>query len=274
MEDNEKLFVEDDLMDSNAALDTDNLQIYEMSETMDIQEIQKFVRRRKLGTVITVLVCLLGTICVLALFSRPAHHNETDSFFRMVLDFYNNKVNGTYWLLAVYVVGVLLLLVVVLGFLTRFDKFARRARGGSFLYDRVGLCFEGRMGLRFLPALVGVVYFVLAAVMRAQNEVMNFDPPTYFPIGQHYSAGQWLNFAFVTLEVFLILLVVADAFISAGPWGAIVHLAVILPLNVYAMVTVLGILYEVVQLVGFIVQLVFVLIAVVLYFGFSLSKRK
>lgn len=271
MKDNEKLFVEDDLIDSDDELDPDNLQFYDVSETMDLPEIQKFVRRRKFGTVMTVLACLFGTICVLALFSRPDHHSKTDAFFKKMIDLYH-RVDGTLWSLVLVAVGILLV-VVSIRFLPQFDQFTRRAPGGSFLYDRVGLCFEERKGLRFLPALVGIVYFVLAALLRWHDEELSFDPPTYFPIGQHYSSGEWLNFVFVTLGVFLILLVVAEAIISAGPWGAIVHLAVILPLNIYALVTVLSVLYAVIQLVGFFVQLVFVLIAAFIYLRFSLIKR-
>lgn len=212
-------------------------------------------RSGRAGLIITLIICAVGTIALMAFFSRPEHHEKTDELFRKLIAFFVSAWNTMPWGIVMLAGGLVVPLFGIL-VLPPFDRLTRRAPAGSFLYDNVGLHFESSIGLRFLPSLLMSLYLIIAAFMQGADANMSFDPPSYFPFGQEMGAGQWLNLIFMALTLFSLLLVCAEGIISAGPFGMIVHIPVILAANVYIVVLMAGIMFVCVTLLGFIGKLI------------------
>lgn len=271
MEDDNELFSSDTLEDEE--LNPDDLSVYDDSTVIvDTAEVKKVIGRRRLALVITLVCCFICTVATLAVFSRPNHHSNIDAFFKGVLDFFTKAWNTGPWGFVILGGGVAIPLVSLL-VIPRWDVLTRRAPGGSFLYDNVGLCFERRIGFRFIPAFLTILYLVIAAFMRRFDNSASFDPPSYFPFGQHYSGGEWLNLVFVTLTVFSIFLVIAEGVISSGPWGMIIHIPVILAANVCLVAAMTAIMFVVVTLLGFLGQLIMAFIALSALGGMNIKTK-
>lgn len=102
-------------------------------------------KNRKIGLMITLAICALGTVITLVMFSREGFHQRTDELFKWLgerlAEFFNNGYGG-YIILA----GALLVPLGTLFLLPSIDALARRAPAGSFLLDRVGLYFGNCRG--------------------------------------------------------------------------------------------------------------------------------
>lgn len=229
---------------------------------------------RMVGVIITLVCCAAGTIGMLAAFSLPNHHENTDALFKKLIDFFVGLWNTMPWGI-VLLAGALIVPLLGLLALPFLDRLTRRAPAGSFLYDNVGLSLENRPGLRFVPSFLTVIYFIIAAFLQGADSSVSFDPPGYFPFTQSYSAGEWLNFVFVTLTLFSLFLVIADGVISAGPWGLLIHIPVILAANVYLVVLMTAIMFVVVTLFGFVGKILMTAVALVFIGGVSaVTQRK
>lgn len=228
-------------------------------------------RTGRTGLIITLIICAAGTAAVLAFFSHPEHHEKTDELFRRLISFFVTAWNTMPWGIVILAGGLVVPLLGII-VLPHFDELTRCAPAGSLLYDNVGLCFETSPGLRFLPSLLTSLYLIIAAFMQGAEADMSFDPPSYFPFGQELSAGQWLNVIFMALTVFSLLLVCAEGVISAGPFGMILHIPVILAANVYIAVLVTGIMFVGVTLLGFVGKVI-VSAIVLTCFGTAARRR-
>lgn len=225
------------------------------------------------GTAVTLACCAVGTAAALVLFSQPGFHEQTDEFFRQAIDFFVKLWNTMPW---GFVILGCALAVPLLGLLALpyWDILTRRAPGGSFFYDRARPCLEINAGLRFLPAFLIIIYFVIAAFMQESDSGMSFDPASYIPFAESYAPGEILNFVFVTLTLFSLLLVISDGIISAGPWGMLLHIPVILAANVFLAVLMTGIMFVCVTLLGFIGKMLMTAIALGILIGaYVLSPR-
>lgn len=227
---------------------------------------------RPVGVILTLACCIAGTVGILAAFSVPGHHENTDALFKSLIDFFVGLWNTMPWGI-VMLAGALVFPILGL-LLSRWDRLTRKIPSGEFLYDRVGLSFERRAGLRFIPSFLMMLYLIIAAFMQGADSSVGFDPPGYFPFGQNYSAGEWLNFIFVTLVVFSLLLIIAEGVISAGPVGALLHISMILIANVYLTMLMVGIMFVCVSLLGFIGKVIMAVIAAVFCGALTAIKPK
>ena len=212
------------------------------------------------GTVIAMLCCAAGTAALLISFSRPDFHAQTDESFRRLIDWSVKLWNTMPWGFVILGCALSLPLLGLLA-LPAWGRLTRKAPGGSFLYDRARPCFERTAGIRFLPSFLVVFYFIIAAFMQGADQSMSFDPPGYIPLSGDYSAGEILNVIFMALTVFSVLLIVADGVISAGPWGMLLHIPVILAGNVFLALLMTGIMFVSVTLLGFFGKILMMLIA-------------
>lgn len=228
---------------------------------------------RRVGTAITLACCAAATIAMLAVFSRPYHHEKTDALFKQLIDFFVELWNTMPWGIVI-LAGALIVPLLGLLALPFWDILTRRAPAGSFLFDNVGLSFENRAGLRFVPSFLTIIYFIIAAFMKGADSSMSFDPPGYFPFTQSYSAGEWLNFVFVTLMLFSLFLVIAEGVISAGPWGMLIHIPVIIAANIYLIVLMTAIMFVAVTLFGFIGKIIMSAIALTFVGGISAVAQR
>lgn len=222
---------------------------------------------RPVGTIITLACCVGCTIGVLAAFSAPGHHERTDALFRSLIDFFVGVWNTMPWPI-VMLAGALVFPILGL-LLSRWDRLTRNIPSGMFLYERVGLSMEERTGLRFIPSFLMMLYLLIAAFMQGADSTVSFDPPSYFPFGQEYGAGEWLNFIFMTLIVFSLFLIIAEGIVNAGPVGAIVHIPVILTANVYLTLLAVGIMFVCVALLGFIGKVIMAVMTLALWGAFA-----
>lgn len=207
-------------------------------------------KNRKIGLMITLALCALGTVITLVMFSREGFHQRADELFKWLVErlaeFFNNGYGG-YIILA----GALVVPLGTLFLLPAIDALARCAPAGSFLLDRVGLYFGNCCGIRFLPAFSVSVYFIIAGFMRSGDKTMDFDPESYNPFAPH-GAGEWLNIVFMALTIFALLVVIAEGVIAAGPWGMIIHIPLVLAANVYFVALVTAIMAVAANLFGII----------------------
>ena len=214
------------------------------------------------GIWITLLCCAVITAGLLILFSQRDFHQNTDNMFRELINFSVTAWNTMPWGIVILISALALPLIGALA-LTPWDTLMRSAPGGRFLYDRIGLSFDGRPGLRFIPAFLTIVYLIVAGFMRNADSSVSFDP-VYNPFMQH-SAGEWLNIIFVTLTVFSLLLITAEGIINAGPFGMLLHIPVIMTANVFLVLLTVAILFVGVNLLGILWQIIMAIILMPLF---------
>lgn len=187
-------------------------------------------KKRNIGLLITLTACLVGTIITLIAFSREEFHQQTDDWFKelgnQLVEYWNTGYGG----ILILVCGLIFPIAGVC-LLPRLDRLTRRFPLGNVVYSNVKLSFENYPSLRFIPSFLVSTYFIIAAFMRNYDNAASFNPQNYSPFAQH-TAGEWLNVIFMTLAIFSILLIVAEGISSAGIWGMILHIPVIILANI------------------------------------------
>lgn len=209
-------------------------------------------KTRKIGLLITLAVCAVGTIIALIFFSQEGFHQRTDALFgwfaELLADFFNNGWGGF-----VVLAGALVVPLVTLLLLPAIDVLTRLAPAGGFLLNHVKLNFENHSGVRFLPSFLVSIYFIIGSFMRNDDKMISFDPDNYNLFAGH-GAGERLNIIFMALTVFSLLLIIAEGIISAGPWGMIIHIPLVLAANVYFVALVTAIMAFIANILGILVS--------------------
>lgn len=263
----EKLFGLGDMEDVPLPDDPGELRVMLMgrecpaeSEDDEAEGIDLLARAQRIGTAITLLCCAVGTVVALILFSTPDFHENTDAFFKGLIDFLVEYFN-TGWGGLLLIAGALAVPLLAILVLPLWDMLMTRIPLGDFLENHVGLCFDRHPGLRFLPAFITAIYFLIASFMGDAD----FNPESYNPFAQQYSAGEWVNFVYMVLVVFSLLLVIAESAVSAGFWGMLLHIPVILAANIYIAVIVAELMFVATALLGFIGQIVAVVVCLPIF---------
>ncbi len=261
----DKLFSLEDTFE-DVEVDPDDLTLLDDSTVLvDLEEAKKIVRGRKLALAVTIVLCILGTIGALMLFSQPNFHENADKFARSIITPVTGWLNTMPWALFVFFGAAL---VIVLGFiaLKPLDRLTRRIPSGEFLLDHVDLSFEGRKGiLRFLPGIVTTLYFAVGAYLRVLDPETDFDPESYNPLSQEYGLGEWANWLFMVLAVFTLLLVIAEGIVNGGPLGIVLHIPLIVLANICFAAFGVRVVEAAIQLI----QIVVLLIAIPFILGIS-----
>lgn len=258
--------------DDISSLDTENLTVLNIGENIvTIEENKQSYGKRKLFCVITVLLCLMGTIGILILFSRPDHHKNIDAFFKRIIDYFH-ELSMTPWILVPFAVA-LFFFILTIGFLSKIDKSTRCIPSGSFLYKRVGLSFENHIALRFLPAFITLGYFFCGGIMAFFEKGISFDPQSYFPLLVLNGEGEVLNFVYVILCSFSVCLVVADGIISSGPLGAILHIPTVIVANIFLILAGVAIAFVLITLVGVVFKVIISIIFIFILLKVGLRRK-
>lgn len=240
--------------DDISSLDGESLTVLNIDDNIvTIEENKQSFGKRKLFCAITVLLCLIGTTSILILFSRPNYHKNIDAFFKGIIDYFL-ELSLTPWILVPFVVALFFFILTIV-FLSKIDKSARRMPSGSFLYKRVGLCFENHIALRFLPAFITMVYFICGGVMAFFEKEISFNPQSYFPIPILNGSGELLNFIYVTLCAFSLFLVAAEGIISSCPIGAVLHIPAVMVANIFLILAGVTIAFVFINLISALFQI-------------------
>lgn len=236
-------------------------------------DIEKQEKTRKIGLAVTLGCCLIGTIVTLIIFSQPGFHENTDNLFRSLISYFVNLWNTAPWGIVI-LIGALAVPLLGLFAVDPLDRITRRIPSGGFLLDHVKLSFEIKPGLRFLPAFMVIIYFVIGSFMLGDGNIVDFDPDSYNPFAYQYSAGEWVNWCFMVLTVFALFLIIAEGIVNAGALGIIIHIPVVLAANIYLTVLMVGIMFAAVTILGFIGKLFMSALAVSLLTPSFLVERK
>lgn len=218
------------------------------------QIVEKQEKVRKIGSMIVLGCCFIGTVVMLILFSQPGFHENTDNMFRQIISFFVELWYTMPWGIILLISGLVVPLVGLLA-TSPLDRLTRRIPFCDLPLNYVRLSFEYHPGLRFLPAFVTIVYLVTGAFMQGADSGTDFDPDSYNPFAYQYSAGEWVNWCFMVLAVFAVFLIVAEGIVNAGWLGMVIHIPLVLAANVYLVVLFVGIMFVAVTLLGFIGKL-------------------
>ena len=209
-------------------------------------------KTRNTGLFIVLLCCLVGTIIALIFFSAPNFHENIDILFQDAISWVDGMWNsGTAAPFILLGCGIAFPILGALA-VTPLDSLLRCLPMGEFLTSRVKLGFDDAPGVRFLPAFLFIIYFIVGAFINGANSDADFNVENYNPFLQQYTAAEWVNWVFVVLAVFSLLLIIAEGVVNAGPIGVLIHLPIVIVANIYIVVLAVIILFVAVTLLGFI----------------------
>ena len=148
----------------------------------------------------------------------------------------------------------------VLGLLAGFmDEALCRLPLGCAVRSRLG--FSVRWYVRLAPALLFAVYFFIYLVITAFKPEVQFLMPKFSLTGERYTGGMWFTQVFIFLIALTFLVMLAEAFVNAGPIGFLLRAPLLFATNL-----VVSLLLCFVAVLAFSIVMV-VLFLIVLFFA-------
>lgn len=223
--------------------------------------VEEKANKRGVGLAVVLILCVIFTVVLFVIYSQPTFHSDIDALFNLCIDFFVEVWNTKLVWAILMLVGALVVPLIGIFAITPLDAVLSCIPSGSFLSERVKLCFDYTPGVRFLPGLVTILYFIVASIASGGKKA-DFDPDSYYPFSQQYCATEWINWVYMLLVTFSLMLVVAEAFVNAGFFGALVHIPIMIAANLYLILLALAIMFVAITILGFLGKLMmFVVVA-------------
>ena len=156
------------------------------------------------------------------------------------------------------------LIVLLLAVSCKLDTYLQNLPGGSLLDLSIGESpFEEYWMFRLLPSMIFFAYIIIRIIAMIFFPHAKFEIQTFSLMGQGYGTAQWITHITYFLILASAIFLIFDSFLSAGPIGAIFHIAAVLSANIIGMILSFAVIITLLQALPVAAAVIIVILVVI-----------
>ena len=156
------------------------------------------------------------------------------------------------------------LIVLLLAVSCKLDTYLQNLPGGSLLDLSIGESpFEEYWMFRLLPSMIFFAYIIIRIIAMIFFPHAEFEIQTFSLMGQGYGIAQWITHITYFLILASAIFLIFDSFLSAGPIGAIFHIAAVLSANIIGMILSFAVIITLLQALPVAAAVIIVILVVI-----------